>query len=174
MSNEQLTLRKAKSDEIFELCELGKETFYDTYAHLNDPENFEDYTRKAFSSAQWQKEFTNPLSEFYVVTQGEEMAGYMKLNFGKAQTESDQPNSCEIERIYVREGFKGKGIGRMMIQKAVIQAQDKIVDYIWLGVWEENPEAIAFYEAVGFYRFGTHIFQIGEEAQTDILMRIDL
>ena len=174
MSNNRLILRKAKSDEIAQLCQLGKETFYDTYAHLNDPENFEAYTREAFSSAQWEKEFSNLLSDFFVVTHDQEMAGYMKLNFGEAQTESDQPNSCEIERIYVKNRFKGKGIGRMLIQKAVISAQDKKVDYLWLGVWEENPQAIAFYEAVGFYRVGTHVFQIGNDAQTDILMRLDL
>lgn len=80
----------------------------------------------------------------------EEVAAYMKINFDKAQTESGHDNTLEVQRIYVLEEYKGKKIGKSLIQKAIQTSKDSNLDYVWLGVWEHNINAIRFYEKQEF------------------------
>ncbi|MEQ9307648.1 MAG: GNAT family N-acetyltransferase [Marinoscillum sp.] len=102
------------------------------------------------------------------------MIGYYKMKLNVAQTERHYPNSVEIERIYVATGHKGKGLGKHMILHACETAQLANARYIWLGVWEKNPAAIAFYQKMGFEQIDTHMFQLGDDAQTDIIMKLNL
>ena len=169
-----LHIRRAAPTDIAWLLPLAKASFYTTYAHLNRPENMDHYLQKAFTREQWTREFAEPASHFYAATLGESPVGYTKLNFGAAQTELQDDTALEIERIYVFEGFQGRGIGRQLIEHAVGLARERGLQYVWLGVWEKNPAAIAFYERVGFSHFGEHIFQFGDDAQTDVMMRRDL
>ena len=77
---------------------------------------------------------------------------------GKSQTEKQSTNSLEIERIYVIKEFHGKNIGQLLCDKAIEVATQKGAEYVWLGVWEENPRAINFYKKNGFVEFDKHIF----------------
>ena len=103
-----------------------------------------------------------------------EAAAYMKINSDKAQTEPGHPSTLEVQRIYVLQEYKGKHIGKKLIQKAIETGKTYDLHYIWLGVWENNRNAIKFYEKQGFIKFDTHIFDLGEEAQTDNLMKLQL
>jgi ribosomal protein S18 acetylase RimI-like enzyme len=96
----------------------------------------------------------------------------MKLNEGGAQTELQKEDSFEIERIYVLSDFQGKGIGRQLLEKAIQMAKEKKASYIWLGVWEENKRAIQFYKKNGFIAFDEHYFMLGDDKQTDIMMKL--
>lgn len=118
----------------------------------------------------------NTYSKFYIVEdkEKEEVAEYMKINFDKAQTESGHDNTLEVQRIYVLEEYKGKKIGKSLIQKAIQTSKDNNLDYVWLGVWEHNINAIRFYEKQGFEKFDTHIFKLGDDEQTDNLMKLTL
>jgi ribosomal protein S18 acetylase RimI-like enzyme len=98
----------------------------------------------------------------------------LKINRGEAQTEKKEDNSLEIERIYVLEKFQGRRVGQMLFQKAVEIAKLNQKDYIWLGVWEKNEKAIQFYLKNGFEVFDKHIFKLGVDLQTDLLMRLKL
>jgi len=100
--------------------------------------------------------------------------GYLKLNFGQAQTELQDEKALEIERIYVIKEFHGKDVGQLLYNKALQIARQKIVEYIWLGVWEENRRAINFYTKNGFVEFDKHIFKLGNEVQTDKMMKLSL
>lgn len=80
----------------------------------------------------------------------------------------------EIERIYVLKEFHGKKVGQILYEKAIELAKGIDADFIWLGVWEENPRAIRFYEKNGFSAFDKHIFQLGNDEQTDIMMKLEL
>jgi ribosomal protein S18 acetylase RimI-like enzyme len=82
--------------------------------------------------------------------------------------------ALEIERIYVLKDFHGKSVGQMLYKKALEIAQMKKVSYVWLGVWEENPRAISFYKKNGFVEFDKHIFKLGDDEQTDIMMKLIL
>jgi ribosomal protein S18 acetylase RimI-like enzyme len=100
--------------------------------------------------------------------------GYLKINIGDAQTEKKDLNAFEIERIYVDSAFLGKKIGQLLFQKAIDLAKQKKVAYVWLGVWEENHRALAFYNKNGFIPFDKHIFKLGNDEQTDIMMKLIL
>ncbi|HYH14058.1 MAG TPA: GNAT family N-acetyltransferase, partial [Flavisolibacter sp.] len=100
--------------------------------------------------------------------------GYLKLNIGTSQTEIQDDSALEIERIYVLQAFHGKKVGPLLFEKALQVAKQKNVKYVWLGVWEENIRAISFYKKNGFVAFDKHIFVLGNDEQTDIMMRLQL
>ncbi len=102
---------------------------------------------------------------------GEEPIAYLKLNLPGAQTETAYGDGLEIERIYVHPARKGQGFGRRLIGYAVQVAREHGLPYVWLGVWEQNPAAIAFYTAMGFERCGEHTFTIGKDVQRDWILR---
>ena len=97
--------------------------------------------------------------------------GYLKLNTAHAQTEPQAADALEIERIYVLSNYHGGGVGQALYHHAMSVAEDRKASYVWLGVWEHNHRALRFYEKNGFIAFGTHIFQLGNDQQTDILMK---
>ena len=104
----------------------------------------------------------------------EVVVGYFKLNWGDAQKDIHDENAVEIERIYVLKEFQRKRIGQQMLAKTIELAKDKGAEYIWLGVWEKNIKAIRFYEKHGFEKFGEHVFMLGNDKQTDHLMKLVL
>jgi diamine N-acetyltransferase len=95
----------------------------------------------------------------------------MKINTGQAQTELKEQKSLEIERIYVLKEFQREKVGQTLLEKALQIAGQAHADFVWLGVWEKNTNAINFYRRNGFAEFDKHIFRLGEELQTDILMK---
>ena len=94
----------------------------------------------------------------------------MKFNVDAALTEEMGADSLEVERIYIRPAFKRRGLGKYLIDKAIEIARAQGKQLIWLGVWEHNVNAIAFYEKMGFVRTGAHSFFMGEDEQTDFIM----
>ena len=90
------------------------------------------------------------------------------------QTELQDKDGLELERIYVLKNAQGHGYGKLLLQKAIEQAHESGLHYVWLGVWEKNPKAVTFYESNVFYKFDTHAFTLGTDEQTDFLMRMDL
>ena len=165
------TLRKATANDIKTLQTIGKTTFLETFSDDNEADDMQQYVAEKFSHDQLNNEINNEESEFYLAEQDSQTLGYLKVNTGAAQTEIQQENALEIERIYVLQAFQGKKIGQLLYQKAVELAKENNVDFIWLGVWEENPRAIRFYEKNGFTPFADHIFQLGTSKHRDILMK---
>ncbi len=164
-------IRSVRSEEWQALQAIALYTFRITYEHKNPKDDFEAYIEEAFNDVQIQKELTEKNSFFYFLEEGEKIIGYLKLNIESAETEEIEGDTLEIERIYVLPEAQGKGYGKVLIQKAVSVAQIHQKNIVWLGVWDQNPEAIAFYERMGFRIFGTHIFRVGWEDQTDYLMK---
>ena len=153
--------------------QISKTTFTDTYAGGNTQENMHAYLEAHFSLAQLKKEISNPESFFYFARHKTQVVGYLKLNMGQAQSET-QKAAVEIERIYVLKNFQGQHIGKTLFQKALAIAQKKQLQFVWLGVWENNPRAIAFYTTLGFIPYDKHLFKLGDDLQTDIIMRLEL
>ena len=171
---EEVTIRPCTEADLQELISIGKQTFIETFAHLNDPKYFDPYVTKAFTEAQILAELKNPDSQFSFLYDRGTLSGYLKLNFNEAQTDIKDPESMEIERIYLLSPFQGLGLGRALFAHSLATARQHNIKYIWLGVWEQNTKAIAFYEAQGFYKFANHPFKLGDDQQTDYLMRLDL
>jgi diamine N-acetyltransferase len=167
-------------DISFKICSLedlpllqviGYETFNETFKHMNTPSNMDAYLEKAFTIEKLKQELSNPNSTFYFMFAEGNLAGYLKVNIENAQSEWAASNSLEIERIYLKKEYQGKGLGRMLLNKGLELAETVGKDFVWLGVWEKNTGAIAFYKKMGFTESGTHEFTMGDEQQTDFLMR---
>ena len=129
------------------------------------------YLEEGFSLTKLQAEIDDPNAEFYFATLDNNIIGYLKLNIGQSQTEIKNDNALEIERIYVLKQFHGQNVGQQLFEKALDWSYAQKVNFIWLGVWEENKRAIQFYTKNGFVAFGKHIFKLGDEEQTDIMMK---
>ena len=167
----EVFFKKCDLSDMEVLRTISIETFTDTYAHLNTKENFEKHISQAFNKNQLTIELKNPNIDFYFLKNNTQVIGYLKLNEGNAQTESMQENCYEIERIYLTKAFQGLGLGRVLIKKAIEVAISKNKNEVWLGVWEKNPKAIGFYKKMGFEVFGTHIFKVGDDEQTDYILK---
>ncbi len=170
----KLQIVKVTVDELHELQKISKATFIETFEAVNSTENMTQYLEESLSLKQLTLELKNENSNFYFAKFECEIIGYMKLNIGDAQTELKQENSLEIERIYVLKSFHGHKVGQMLFNEILELAKKNKFDFIWLGVWEENPRAIRFYEKNGFVVFDKHIFKLGEDEQTDLMMKLML
>ncbi|WP_347862472.1 GNAT family N-acetyltransferase [Salimicrobium sp. PL1-032A] len=156
------------------ILEIGYETFDETFRAQNTPEAMEAYLDEAFTLPKIEEELNHPESEFYFLYLKENLAGYLKVNTGEAQTEEMGEESMEIERIYVKSRFQKQGLGKVLYTKALEIAKEQEKERIWLGVWEKNHNAIAFYESMGFEQVSSHSFFMGEEEQTDFIMSKNL
>lgn len=169
-----IEIAKVQLNDLEQLQEISRKTFEETFSASNSEENMKNYLEEGFSSEKLSAELVDKNSEFYFATLDKEVIGYLKINFGKSQTELKDNNALEIERIYVSKEFHGKRVGQLLYDKAVEIAKHKKSEYVWLGVWEENPRAISFYKKNGFVEFDKHIFKLGNDEQTDIMMKLQL
>lgn len=151
---------------------ISIQTFIETFTAVNTPENIDNYVKESFSTKQLTDELNNPDSQFYVAYLNVEVVGYLKINIGNAQTETLEGNTMEIHRIYVLQSFHGKNIGQLLLNEARKIAKNNGIDHIWLGVWEENQKALRFYTKNGFVVFDQHVFTMGNDKQTDLLMKL--
>lgn len=168
---ENIEISRVTVNDIKLLQEIGRKTFYDTFSSSNTEENMMKYLEEGFSEEKLISELNNAYSEFYFAVIDDKVVGYLKLNFGASQTELQDDSSMEIERIYVLQEYHGKKVGQILYDKAMQVANEKKVNNVWLGVWEENPRAIRFYQKNGFVEFDKHIFKLGDDKQTDIMMK---
>lgn len=172
--NEPIEIKKAISIDVNALQKIGRATFSETFSSSNTPENMQKYLQEEFSEEKLSEELNTEHAEFYFARYRGDIIGYLKVNFGPAQTELQDDKALEIERIYVSKEFQGKRVGQALYEKALELARARHADYVWLGVWEENTRAIRFYKKNGFIEFDRHIFKLGEDEQTDIMMKLDL
>lgn len=171
---ENIDIEKVAINDIDQLQKIGRQTFYETFSESNTEENMESYLENGFSTDKLKTELNDKNAEFYFAKIDEKIIGYLKLNLGQSQTELKDDKALEIERIYVLKEFHGKKVGQILYDKAIEIAKNKNADYVWLGVWEENPRAINFYKKNGFVDFDKHIFKLGNDEQTDIMMKLKL
>ena len=167
----QIAVRKADLSDLAALQQVGRDTFFETFAQSNTEADMKKYLEQSFNETKVKEELTNPDSLLFIAWDDDQPIGYLKVNVDKAQTELQDKTALEIERIYVRSTHHGKNVGHLLYEKALEIALRQKKAYIWLGVWEENPRAIRFYEKNGFIAFDKHIFRMGEDEQTDILMK---
>lgn len=171
---DKLEIKKATQKDTELLLTIGRKTFFEKFTENNSQENMLQYASEAYTFEKISSEVNNPNSQFYLASLNDQTVGYLKINFGDAQTELQDPQALELERIYVLKEFQGRKIGQQLFEKTLEIAKQAKVNYVWLGVWEENANAIKFYEKNGLKAFSKHIFMLGNDAQTDIMMKLDL
>lgn len=171
---ENITIQKVTLNDVNQLQKIGKLTFSETFSGDNSEEDMKKYLDENFSTEKLTDELNNKNSEFYFAKLENTVIGYLKLNFGESQTELKDNKALEIERIYVPKEYHGQSVGQILYEKAIQVAKQKDTDYVWLGVWEENLRALSFYKKNGFIEFDKHIFKLGNDEQTDIMMKLQL
>lgn len=169
-----ITISLIGASDALALQQIGRQTFQETFATSNTQENMAKYLEEGFAIQKLEKELSDQEAAFYFAKEGEKVIGYLKLNFGASQTELKDNTAVEIERIYVLKEYHGLKVGQLLYEKALAIARERKASYVWLGVWEENPRAISFYKKNGFVEFDKHVFHLGEDAQTDIMMKLEL
>lgn len=169
-----IEIRKATGSDLETIQKISIHTFIETFAAVNTPENIADYIKNSLNTEQLTAELNNVNSKFYIAYSNDEVVGYLKINFGDAQTESINENALEVQRIYVLQNFHGKNIGQLLLDEVKKIAKNTDVDSVWLGVWEENHRALRFYTKNGFVVFDKHVFIMGNDEQTDLLMRFEI
>ena len=170
----EIDIQAVTINEILALQEIGIQTFSETFAASNTEENMSNYLKDGFSIEKLTEEINNKHSKFFFALDNERVIGYLKLNFGESQTELKDSKALEIERIYVMNEYHGKKVGQLLYDKAIQVAAQMQMNYVWLGVWEENQRAFNFYKKNGFVEFDKHIFKLGDDEQTDIMMKLQL
>ena len=165
-----IELRRAGVDDMKELRDVSIETFVATFGTQNRAGDIDQYVTESFSPEVLTVQLNDPDTVFYLAETDDRVAGYAKLNVGAAQTEPRGGDALEVQRIYVRGQFKRHGLGRLMIERAIDEAASRGLSRVWLGVWEHNGDALQFYRSLGFEVVGSHVFTLGGDDQTDLIM----
>lgn len=168
----EIEIIKFTNNHLEDLVKISRQTFAETFAEQNSKENLDQYLSNNLTLKSLSEETQNIDSAFYFALVEGKIAGYLKLNAKTAQTELKDEEGLEIERIYVLSAFLGAGVGKVLFEKSLEIARNDDKNYVWLGVWENNPRAIKFYEKNGFKTFGEHPFLFGDEIQKDLLMKL--
>jgi ribosomal protein S18 acetylase RimI-like enzyme len=176
MNDSQIKIRRGKIEDAEKLAPLAIKIFNDTFAGnpLNKPEDMRAYIAEAFSLEQIRHELIDQEMIIFIVEADNRMIGFAKLLEHSIEECVDDKDPIEIQRFYIAGEYHGRGIAQKLMEECLAVARLKQYKTIWLGVWEFNHRAQRFYEKLGFEKVGTHIFQLGNDPQTDWVMAKNL
>lgn len=167
----KVQLRLATKADVPELRHLAIQTSVDTFGQFNSEANMKAFLDEAYSVENMTRELDEVNSRNYLAFMGNHLTGFMRLRKTAEVEHLLGPNTIELQRLYIDTSLKGQGIGGVLMQEAMEYAARIKVDWIWLGVWERNIAAQEFYKKWGFERFSEHVFQMGDDPQTDWLLK---
>ena len=153
------------------IADLSRKTFYDAFAADNTPEDIDKFMNEQFTRESLMAEVTEPGSIFFLATIEDQVVGYARMREAPNPPELGHEPAIEIARIYAVTDTIGKGVGSALMQQCLAIAQERKKAVVWLGVWEHNQRAIAFYTRWGFQKFSEHVFVVGNDPQTDWMMK---
>ncbi len=166
--------RLARLTDTAALRQLSEKTFRDTYTVYNTPENMEQHVAKNFTLQQITKELQDANSQYFIIENASEIVAFAKLIKDHLTKGLEEKKVVEIERFYVDKTLQGQQLGRKLMDFCVEWSVENNFDVIWLGVWENNENAMQFYKKMGFEFLGKHTFVLGNEVQADFTMKRNL
>jgi ribosomal protein S18 acetylase RimI-like enzyme len=169
-----MNIRRANRHDATLLSELGAKTFFDTFAKDNTPENIKQHLENSFSPEIQLTELCQPNIAFLIAEANGTAVGYAQLILDSQEEFIKGRKPLEIRRIYASQEYIGRGVGKELMKASLAEAVERGCDCVWLGVWERNPRAIDFYKKWGFAEVGTHVFNVGDDPQTDFIMELRL
>lgn len=170
----QLHIRDAVPGDASRLAAFAAQAFTDSFAAANTPADMAQYLAESFGTGVQAIELADPALRYILAESEGEIVGSARLGFGPAPDRVHGRRPVEIARFYAAKDHIGQGVGRALMQQCLRTAAASGCDVLWLGVWERNFRAIAFYEKWHFETVGTILFQLGDDAQTDLLMVRDV
>ncbi len=168
----QIKIATIKDAQI--ISNISKQTFYEAFHLQNTKADMDLFLASHFNVLDTVEELQNINNVFYLVYNNEQLCAYAKVVDVNNPKELPDYHTLRISRIYVINQFIGKGVGKLLMQTCIHKASSLKKDIVWLGVWEQNTNAINFYKHYGFQQFATEIFMLGTDPQTDLLMQIPL
>lgn len=171
-----LHIRAGRPDDAEALALLAARSFHAAFGTDNTPDDMEAYIRESFSTERLCAELLDRRNMFLLAFNGASVApaGYAKLRAGETEPSVTGPAPIELHRLYVDSATIGSGVGAALMQASLDAASEAGHQTLWLGVWEHNARAIAFYERWGFAVTGEHEFRLGADLQTDLIMMRDV
>lgn len=170
MDTQEIKIRLATRKDAELIAALSRKTFFDTFAPHNSKSDMDIFLNEQFTNDALIREVGVPLNTFYLAYHGDEPAGYIKLRTSQSPKELKQYSTLEIARLYASQSMIGKGVGKVLMQRAIDFAAQLHKQVIWLAVWEKNRRAYEFYTKWGFETFGKQVFLLGSDLQNDWLM----
>ncbi len=167
----EVKIVQVSEKDLPDLIAISRETFADTFGKDNSPEDMAKFLDENYNEDKLGGEIATPGSSFYFLKVDGEVAGYLKLNVDDAQNEEVDPKGLEVERIYLRKNFQHRGLGKQLFEFAEEKGREWGKSVLWLGVWEHNENAKNFYASRGLTRFSEHVFVLGDDRQTDFLLK---
>ena len=169
-----IRIEEATKKEAALIADLSRQTFYDAFAADNTQADMDKFLNEQFTREKLMEEVGAKGNTFLLAYEGDEAVGYARMRETPNPLLLTDGPAIEIARIYAAQKSIGKGIGSALMQQCIERAKQRHFRLIWLGVWEKNYKAIAFYTKWGFERFSEHVFMLGNDPQTDWLMRKEL
>jgi diamine N-acetyltransferase len=166
-----ISTRYATIEDAEMIADLSRETFYDTFAAQNSAEDMDIFMNQVFTKEKLIEEVGEERHIFIIAETSDRVVGYAKLREGNNHEGLGDLPAIEISRIYSIKDVIGKGVGSTLMAECIRAAHEIGKRIIWLGVWEKNESAIRFYERWGFEKFAEHEFVLGNDIQTDWLMK---
>lgn len=168
------TIRRATAADASRLAELAARTFSDTYAAHNDPADMAAHIAARYGEGKQAEELADPASTYIVVELADQLIGYAYLVSGQAPGGVTLDAPVEVVRFYVASQWHGHGVAQHLMEACVGVARQQGGRTLCLGVWQENPRAIAFYRKAGFTVVGETAFHLGSQRQVDHVMAMSL
>jgi GNAT superfamily N-acetyltransferase len=162
-----VVFRHAVSDDAETLLEFAARTYYETFSPLNTPENMQEYMANAFTLPQFKAELGDPQSAFILAEIDGCLSGYAKLLADGVPECVIGEAPIELVRFYIDQSWQGSGLASALMEACLAEAKRGGFKTIYLGVWEKNLRAQAFYHKWNFVRVGEHTFQMGDDPQVD-------
>jgi len=158
-------------EKIEILQKLCIQTFTETFGFDNTKEQLEEYFNKSYNLSVLKSDIESKESDTYFILLNNKEVGYLKVNWGKEQTEKKLESGFEIQRIYILKEYQSRGLGKKLFEFSLEKAKESNCEWVWLGVWEKNYKAQNFYKKYGFEKFSEHIFSVGDKKDCDWLLR---
>jgi diamine N-acetyltransferase len=163
-------IRAATVADAEVLADLARRTFYDTFASTNDANDMALYLAKAYGVDQQTREIEDRDISTLLVEEGSVAIAYAQLRAGHVPECVTGPEPIELWRFYLDREWHGRGVAHQLMEAVRVEARRRGAMTLWLGVWERNDRARAFYVKCGFTDAGSHIFLFGTDPQTDRVM----
>jgi ribosomal protein S18 acetylase RimI-like enzyme len=167
-------IRQANISDAVSLAKFAEHTFKDAFVYDNLASNIDMYCQQNFSSQIQQQEILNSNVVTFLAEVDQALVGFAQMKLESSVDCVNASRPAELYRLYVATNQHGTGIAHKIIQEVLCRASEANSDRLWLGVWEDNPKAIAFYQKYGFKMVGEHIFNLGLDPQRDLIMVADI
>lgn len=164
------TIRKAHRSYAWQLAQLAEVTFRDTFGAANTAQDMDNHCHASYGEAVQADEIADPGMVTFLCEENARLIGFAQLRWGGAPDCVLATSPGEIQRLYVARDWHGKGVAQHLMGACMEDMTAHGSDVVWLGVWEQNPRAIAFYRKFGFVEVGDHVFPVGSDSQRDIVM----